>query len=358
MKFAALIIAAGYSSRMGEFKPLLPFGDITALGHCVQLFRKVDVTDILVVTGYNNDLVEQEAQKLSVGTVFNPDFADGMFSSICTGIETLHNIDGFFLLPVDIPLIRPVTIETLKDNFTGDDVLIPTFKGEFGHPPLIPGYLKNDILSYDGGGGLQKFLSSYPSTTTPVWDKAILQNMDTKDDYSLLLKLKRAKNYGTREEALEVATMFMPERGVLHGVAVAKIATKIAIAMKCNQEKLDIIHNAGLLHDIGKGYPEHALYGANILEQFGLIDLVATVKEHMDIRYTGKIDEVEIVSIADKMVQCSTLVSIKERFQKKLDQYKDDQDACVAINRRLKRALEVKDVIEKESSQSMQEILS
>lgn len=178
MKFGAVILAAGYSSRMVSFKPLMEIGGKSLLGHCISLFRHTGVEEITVVTGYRHEYVDKETRFYDSRSIYNHDFEAGMFSSVRTGIEALGTVDGFFVLPVDIPLVRCATVEKLLSAFTGDAVLYPFRDGVQGHPPLIPGKVVSRILEHDGCGGLQSILQSLPGKNVPVWDDCAFLDAD------------------------------------------------------------------------------------------------------------------------------------------------------------------------------------
>ena len=90
MKSAAVIAAAGLSSRMREFKPLLCLGDTTMIGQVIENFRSVAVEEIVVVTGYRSDLLQGHLAELGVRSVENPCFAETkMWDSLCIGLESL-----------------------------------------------------------------------------------------------------------------------------------------------------------------------------------------------------------------------------------------------------------------------------
>src|ERR1700690_952275 len=108
---AAIVLAAGFSSRMGAFKPLLPFGERTLVDHVVTNLRAAGVPRIHVVTGFEAEAIAPELTRLGVARVHNYDFAAGMFSSVRAGVASLPaDVDAFLLAPVDVPLLRPATI--------------------------------------------------------------------------------------------------------------------------------------------------------------------------------------------------------------------------------------------------------
>ena len=138
MKISALILSAGYSSRMGKFKPLLPFGKTTVLHRVIGMFQKSGIRDIKVVTGYRGEETAREAERMNAQPLFNSLYDQGMFSSVQAGVQSLDSgTCAFFVLPVDIPLVQPETIVLLADSWqkTKPGVVYPVFKGKRGHPP-------------------------------------------------------------------------------------------------------------------------------------------------------------------------------------------------------------------------------
>lgn len=114
----ALILAAGFSTRMvSHFKPLLPMpfpsGCRTALSAVCALYRAENVHP-LVIGGYRAEKTEEEALACGAGFIRNAHPEAGMFSSIRTGAAALpRDCSHFFVHPVDIPLVRRITIQSL-----------------------------------------------------------------------------------------------------------------------------------------------------------------------------------------------------------------------------------------------------
>ena len=188
---AAIVLAAGFSSRMGAFKPLLPFGERTLVDHVVTNLRAAGVERIHVVTGFQADALAPELTRLGVTRAHNPDFAAGMFSSVQAGVASLPaDVDAFLLAPVDVPLLRPSTIaRVLRAAATRDSAIVyPTFRGERGHPPLVRRALFAEILNSDGDGGLRALLARHEgeASEVAVFDWGCLVDMDRRDDYRRL----------------------------------------------------------------------------------------------------------------------------------------------------------------------------
>jgi len=167
----AFILAAGYSSRMGALKPLLPFGGTTVLERVIGLFRGAGVPDIRVVVGHRSSELLPLLEHLNVQPLPNRRFQEGVFSSVVTAAESLEAGNGaFFLLPVDIPLVRRESVELLVRSYesAGKGIIYPAFCGMRGHPPLISASYRDSILSWHGDGGLKGLLMQYEADAATV----------------------------------------------------------------------------------------------------------------------------------------------------------------------------------------------
>ena len=80
--FAAIILAAGYSSRMKKFKPLLPIEGTTALERLAASVRAGGIEKLVVVTGHRREQLEPVLEKIGAIEAYNENYDDGMFSSI------------------------------------------------------------------------------------------------------------------------------------------------------------------------------------------------------------------------------------------------------------------------------------
>ena len=118
VSFGAVILAAGLSSRMKAFKPLLPVGESTAVERLASSLRDAGIEDIVVVTGHLRERLKPVIRRLGVCEAYNDLFAEGMFSSVQTGLkkamELAPHACGYFLMPADCPLISSDVIRILK----------------------------------------------------------------------------------------------------------------------------------------------------------------------------------------------------------------------------------------------------
>ena len=205
MRTAGLILAAGLSRRMGEFKPLMRFEGKTLLECSIDSMLEGGAENVVVVLGYRAGEVgsvlqgaySPERLRLS----YNPAYeTTDMLASIKIGIRALPACDAFLLLPGDMPAVGRETFFALNKTMreTGAKVVFPTVDGHRKHPPLIDSACARDILSYAGGGGLRGMWQNYAGEIAEieVEDPGCLMDADTMDDFrrltDYLQKRKRA----------------------------------------------------------------------------------------------------------------------------------------------------------------------
>ena len=190
MQNAALIVAAGMSSRMGDFKPMLNIGSISIAQRIVATLHQAGIDKIVMVTGYHATLLERHLADNGIVFLRNEDYEHTqMFESACIGLSYLKNkCERLLFTPVDIPLFTAQTVQTLLDS--GAPLACPVCDGKRGHPILISSSLIDTILSDDGSDGLRGALErcGAPMSEIPVEDRGVLHDADTPEDYKALLK--------------------------------------------------------------------------------------------------------------------------------------------------------------------------
>ena len=196
-----LVLAAGLSRRMGEFKPLLRFRDKTLIENTVDSILESGAKQVVVVTGYRAEELEAILGEKYEGRVIltrNHEFATtDMLHSIQVGCEAIPECDAFFVLPGDMPVVKQSTFRKVlaqRDGTPG--VIFPTLDGYKKHPPLVDYRLIPQILSFHGEGGLRRFWQEQEALirTVAVDDEGVWVDLDTQEDY------KNAKNNMKRND--------------------------------------------------------------------------------------------------------------------------------------------------------------
>lgn len=367
LKAYAIILAAGYGSRMKQCKPTLPLGDKTALQTLADAFIHAGVTP-LVVTGYAREQVDQECQRLKLRTIHNANFDDGMFSSVQAGCSALpDDTDVFFITPVDIPLIRTRTITMLLDSAskTEADIIhpilddssllaLPDFlyatEAKRGHPPCMRISIKETILQYNGEGGLANALNLHTGSTKylPVIDSGMLLDMDTPADYEKLRAMQKLYSVPTIQECYAMWNAVSLSTHIRkHSISVANVARIMLEKLPDISPLFEQTVIAGaMLHDIAKRMPQHAAVGAKLVVEFGFPTLAPCIADHSHlIAVKGAVTESELIFLADKFVDGTKKCTLDRRYKEKMACYADSPEVVAAIQKKLQEAQAVLDKV-------------
>lgn len=354
---------------MAGFKPLLKIGEITVLERVVDLFRDAGIEDIRVVVGHRATDLVPALQKRAVRWVLNEKYREGMLSSIKKGVSTLEpDREAFFLLPVDIPLVRKSTLADLIQRYqeSGKSIAYPTLHGKRGHPPLIAAKYAHEILQWDGHDGLRGFLKQKDgeAVNVPVADEYIGLDMDTPEDYRNILG--KLKDYGIPSESecmvLLAEKLSLNTQLLAHSRAVAQLALRLGSELneKGAGLNLKLVTAAALLHHIGRGKADQPSVAAQILHKLDYPAVAEVVVVH-----TGRPDsdrenlnERDVVCLSDKLVQGDCIVPLETRFRKELDRYRNDPVALKAIERKLDRARTLKSRVEAALAEPIEHFIS
>lgn len=364
---AALILAAGCSTRMGQFKPLLPIAGTTVVAQVIAMFRAAGIERIGVVTGHRAEDIEPVVDRLGATVVRNVNFQQGMYSSIQAGVDSLlPTVDACFLLPVDIPLVRPESVTALAQAFATRraPITYPRFNGQRGHPPLVSSALFGEILAGKGEGGLRELLKKHQpeSADVDVLDEGVLLDMDTPEDYAQLVGLAERRHLPTPAECEAIlATRPIADPLRRHGRSVAAVARTIATRLSDRGVRIDrqLVIAASLLHDIAKGEPGHAEVGASIVASLGYPAVADIIRQHMAMSFDGTTpNEASIVFLADKLVRADRRVSLEARYKPSFERFKDQPEALQGARRRYDTACDIYRAIERKARAPMSAILA
>jgi molybdenum cofactor cytidylyltransferase len=361
---SGVILAAGFSSRMNAFKPLLKVGEKTMIQAAIDLFKVNGIFDIIVVTGHNRQRLEPAIRRCGACPAFHPGFASGMLGSIQKGIQHIHpGHAGFFLLPTDIPAIRPSTVQQMISEFNADPhrIIMPCFKGQPGHPPLIPCNLTPQILALGKNATLRDLLASKKKQTVNLGlhDRGILMDADDPAGYQRVLDKIRHLDIPDKEECLSIIDQELPEEHPIrtHLSDVAMTALKLAHAVT-DPVNMDLVVAAALLHDIKRMEKNHAHAGAILIQNLGFSKVSAVISQHMDIELDlqAPVQEKELVYFADKLCTRYGLdFDYHHRFRNRLDKH---PRAATNIWKRYENTQLIQARIEASAGKSITEILT
>ena len=265
-------------------------------------------------------------------------------------------------MPGDTPLVKPRTIRALAGLFMeGAELLIPSFGGRTGHPPVIGRTHFRGILGWNGPMGLKGYFDSLPVPPElfPVADQGILMDMDRPEDYKALLDYWRGEDCPNEAECMELLELAGTPAAVReHGRAVARVVRKLVLALPREIEmRLDWLEAASLLHDVKKGFNPHQHVGADWLALQGYPALAPLVRSHHDLLPSKESWESRLLYLADKLTSGVRVVSLEGRLESMRERFGGDPASLGAAELRLAKAADILDEVERLAGKMLAEIL-
>ncbi|HAK47631.1 MAG TPA: hypothetical protein DCO79_17140 [Spirochaeta sp.] len=354
-ELSAVVLAAGYSNRMSAIKAMYPVNDELIIERVIRILIEGGVERIYVVTGFKSVLLSNVLRDLKTNfpnlrIINNPDYDDGMYSSVCSAVKALpDDCEGFMLLPVDYPFIKPETIQNLLTSFAGSDVdvISPQCRGTSGHPPVISKAVFDSIMGGSGEGGLRAVLSKPEFTTGSIetGDEGILDDVDTDEAFLKLMRkyFDAGPDYPVTAEIKKLRRESGVPPGVIaHMEKVCETAVNFCEQLNASGARLHpgLLSAACRLHDICRTEPHHAAAAARLLTELGYPAVASIVSQHMEIDFAAgsHVDEAALLYLADKMVAGSSLVDLEERMNARLEQFGDNPEASENIRIRFEKA--------------------
>lgn len=199
-RLSCVISAAGLSSRMHEFKPLLDLGGKTVIERTIDSALSAAGSAALVLGHRAQDVMRcvegKYGDRLKIAVNENYNSTD-MLTSIRIGVRAMPECDAFYILPGDMPLIRIETFRILAEQMSEGEsaIVFPVINGRRKHPPLISARFRKDILEYNGDAGLRGLwieMSSY-TRDAEVADEGCALDLDYESDYIAALKLLKQR---------------------------------------------------------------------------------------------------------------------------------------------------------------------
>ncbi|HZT48179.1 MAG TPA: nucleotidyltransferase family protein [Hyphomicrobiaceae bacterium] len=184
---AAIILAAGRSTRMGANKLLADVGGAPMVRVVAQAVLASAARPVLVVTGHQADEVRAALAGLEVKCVANPDFAQGLATSLKAGLRAVpSDADGVLVVLGDMPRVTSEHLDRLSAAFAasgGSAVVVPTHEGRRGNPVLWPRALFAGMLALDGDAGARRLLATHAARVREVdlATDAIFFDVDTPE---------------------------------------------------------------------------------------------------------------------------------------------------------------------------------
>jgi molybdenum cofactor cytidylyltransferase len=187
--FAAIVLSGGKSERMGNPKALLRYRGQTFLERILAVIEATQIKHVIVVAGHHHEAIVQAFPEAPV--VFNPDYDQGMSTSVKAGIRSLPAaVAGAAIFLVDHPLIDPKTVNALLERLSPGKIVVPVHAGRRGHPVVFAASLFGEILELFSDQGLNTVVKKNRERVVEVdvEDAGILRDIDTPEQFAKLLE--------------------------------------------------------------------------------------------------------------------------------------------------------------------------
>jgi CTP:molybdopterin cytidylyltransferase MocA len=186
---AAIVLTAGKSERMmGRPKALLQFKGRTFLEHVLGAIETAGIAHTEIVVGHHRNEILSALNLPTV--VFNPNYEQGMSTSVQAGIQALPpGISGAGIFLVDHPLIDAATIRVLSARLESGRIVLPFHEGRRGHPVFFSAELFDEIAALKPDQGLNMVVRRDPTRVieVPVANAGVLRDIDTPQEFEKLL---------------------------------------------------------------------------------------------------------------------------------------------------------------------------
>lgn len=197
---AAIVVAAGLSTRMGRPKPLLQYGDRTVIEQIVSVLEGSRLDDIVVVIGHERHAVEERLSATAARMVFNPHYSEReMLSSVQCGLAALEpDTDAALIALCDQPQIDAAVVRAIVEAYRAGrgGLIIPSFEMRRGHPILIDRHYWPEVVALGADESLRTVINAYADriVNIEVDTDSVIRDMDTPADYRRELRRLAARD--------------------------------------------------------------------------------------------------------------------------------------------------------------------
>jgi molybdenum cofactor cytidylyltransferase len=188
---AAIVPAAGMSTRMGRNKLLLAFEGKALIAQAVDTLLESEVDEIIVVLGHEADKVKEKLRGKQVTFVENSNYRQGMGTSIRAGLGAVSSgATAIMIYLADQPLLEPEDVNRLIGAFAeareqGKSIVVPFFHGQRGNPVILDSSYKEAILEVVGEVGCKRVIKRNPDKVLVVEMETdhVVRDVDRIEDY-------------------------------------------------------------------------------------------------------------------------------------------------------------------------------
>lgn len=192
-KLSILILAAGNSSRLGSPKQLIQFEGKTLIEKITETALSIS-EEVLIVLGGNSEQIFPKLERFehTISTILNPDWQQGMGTSIRLGVEKLaHKSELILILLSDQPFISKVLLQNMLQIYANSQnpIVACVYNNTLGAPILFDNSIFPELLKLSGDKGAKSFLHLYDNKISMIDFPEGITDIDTTED------VEKLKNY-------------------------------------------------------------------------------------------------------------------------------------------------------------------
>ena len=174
MSTAAIVLAAGGSSRLGRTKQLEPWGETNLISRVVARTEEFPVAEVWVVLGHDSGRILAESDLGEAFVIENLEWEEGIASSLRVGLDALTRLskcDQALVVIGDQPDVPVETVEQLLASHGKESrpVTLPKYRYTWGNPVIVDRSLWARLMSLEGDEGAKRLWQAHPEWINEVW---------------------------------------------------------------------------------------------------------------------------------------------------------------------------------------------
>ena len=189
---AAIVLAAGSSSRFGKQKLLMPFDGKAIVRRTVENVLASRVQHVVVVLGRDADAVRDALTGLDVQCVVNSGYRHGMSTSLRVGVDAVPTAEAALVVLGDQPGVTPAIMDRLIAGYgeSRQPIVVPVYlEGERGHPVLFDASVFPELRAVTGDQGAREVIAQDPKRVAVVtFPMPAPPDVDSQADYEAFLR--------------------------------------------------------------------------------------------------------------------------------------------------------------------------
>ena len=194
----AILLAAGCSRRMGKHKLLLMLDGQTVIGRTLDNLLASRASGVTVVLGYQSDLVREAIGERPVEIVLNPDYEQGMSTSLKAGLSAVSAETPYMMIGLaDQPFIAGSDYDALISAALASQkgIVLPVYRGQRGNPIILARKYIPELMDMNGDVGGRDLITRYPLDIldVPTSSEGVVININTPEEYRRQLQRLAAR---------------------------------------------------------------------------------------------------------------------------------------------------------------------